>query len=816
MTRKINSAINLLVLYFACSAAAAAEVEIFPREFELDGHRESAQIVVTAIGAGGVVSDLTHGASYRSGDTNIATVSSSGLVRPVANGSTRVFVGDGADQAIAIEVSGMEVPQRVSFRHQTLPVLSRGSCSSGSCHGSPHGKDGFRLSLRAFDPLLDARTLAKEEFGRRLNLIEPEKSLLLLKPTTQIAHEGGKRLEEGTLEYQILHDWIAEGGNTESQDEPLCVGIDVYPAVPRVFHFPQAEQQFSIHARFDDGSRRDVTGLAVFETSDESVATVSQSGLARGVERGDAAVIVRYLDFIESTNLTFVRDIPGFVWKVRPAANYIDELVYNKLLQLQFQPSNLSGDREFMRRVSLDVTGLLPDPDEVEAFVADVSADKRARLIDELLESEQHAAYWAQKWGDLMRLSKKQLGAGPVYKFNRWLVNAVASNQPYDEFARDVLTARGSSLVHPQANYFRAAGDTFDAMETTSQLFLGSRIQCAKCHNHPFERWTQNNYYGLAAFFNRVERRKSDRADELFVFASSAGEVTHPATKQVMQPWAPKAGTMELADGLDRREAFADWLTSKDNPFFARVEANRIWSYLMGRGIVEPFDDFRDTNPPSNPPLLDALAKDFVGSGYDRRHLLRTILNSRTYQASSQSTPLNRSDHRYFSHYQARMLTAEQLVDALGSVTGRPMKFAGVPATMKATQLPAPDLKPHDRGRIGEVEFMKVFGQPERQTICECERGDDSSLGQALEMFNGKLVNDMITNQDSHLHRWIGEGLGDDEIIRRIYHSALSRAPTEPELAVHREYIAASNDHKQALEDTLWTVLNKGEFLFQH
>ena len=812
MTRISKLIALLLLARLVCLPdLLAAELEVYPVEVKLLGKRESAQLVVTKDGS----SDVTREVEYKVEDPAMVSVSHRGVIRPKANGTTRVLIG-GGELAVTVEVSGMEQPQLVSFRHQTLPVLSLAGCSAGSCHGSPHGKGGFRLSLRASDPKLDAQTLAREEFGRRVNLIEPENSLILLKPTVQVSHEGGERLGKGSAEYEILRDWIAEGAKTEAGDEAQCVGIDVYPSAVRVLKYPNAKQQFSIHARFGDGTRRDVTGLAVFETSDESVASAAPSGLVTGTGRGDVAIIVRYLDFIESSHLTFVREVEGFEWSGPPVANYIDEHVYRKLRQLQFVAAPRVGDREFIRRLSLDVTGLLPTPDAVEHFVADASPDKRAQLIDTLLESEDHANFWAQKWGDLMRVSKKQIGAGPVFKLNRWLVNAVATNQPYDEFTRDVLTANGSSLVHPAANYFRAAGDTFDAMETTSQLFLGSRIQCAKCHNHPFERWTQNNYYGLSAFFNRVERRKSGRPDEMFVFASKGGEVTHPATKQAMKPWVPKAGTLDVPEGTDRRQAFADWLTSDGNPFFARVEANRIWTYLMGRGIVEPFDDFRDSNPPTNPQLLDALAEDFAASGYDRRHLLRMILNSRTYQASSRTTPLNEADQRYFSHYQPRMLTAEQLVDALGEVTGRPMKFVGVPATMKATQLPAPDLKPHDRGKIGNVEFMKVFGQPERQTICECERGDDSSLGQALEMFNGKLVNDMITSKGGRLQGWIKDGVADADIVEKIYALALARAPTEKELSLHQEYIVTSGDRGQALEDTMWTVLNKSEFLFQH
>jgi len=787
-------------------------LEVYPPEFTLVGKRESLQLVVTRR-EGDRVSDRTREIAYQAEDPAIVFVSKEGVVRPLANGRSRIRIGD---QSVLVTVTAVDLPNPVSFRHETLPVLSRLGCSAGSCHGSPHGKGSFRLSLRASDPSLDALTLVSEELGRRTNPIEPDKSLLLLKPTTQVSHEGGKKLEKESAEYALLRSWIAEGAPLRREREAACVGVEIHPSTARVLHFPQATQQISVHAKFSDGTRRDVTDLAVFESSNTKVADVSRGGLVSGVERGGVAIIVRYLEFIESTNLTYVREIEGFQWNDPAPANYIDELVYRKLRQLQFEPAQRSGDRAFLRRVHLDVTGQLPGPEVVETFVENQDQQKRARLIDRLLESEEHAAFWAQKWGDLLRVSKKQIGQGAVFKFNRWLVNAVASNMPYDQFTREILTARGSSLVHPAANYYRSAGNTFDAMETSAQLFLGSRIQCAKCHNHPFERWTQDNYYGLAAFFSRIERKKTGKGDELIVYAKKDGEITHPATGEKMSPWAPKAGVMEVAAPLDRRDVFTEWLTGQNNPFFARVETNRIWSYLMGRGIVEPFDDFRDTNPPTNPPLLDALAEDFRRSGYDRRHLLRTILNSNTYQATSRTTRFNKEDRRYFSHYQPRMLTAEQLVDALGKVTGWPMKFVGVPASMKATQLPAPDLKPHNRGRIGEIEFMKVFGQPERQTICECERGDDSSLGQALEMYNGRLLHGMITAGDGHLHRWIREKVGEEEIVKRLYLAALCRAPREQELALHLDYIRQAGNPQEALEDTLWIVLNKSEFLFQH
>ena len=410
------------------------------------------------------------------------------------------------------------------------------------------------------------------------------------------------------------------------------------------------------------------------------------------------------------------------------------------------------------------------------------------------------------------------MGYSGVFKFHRWIQEAVSDNMPYDEFAKRILVASGSNHTHPEANFYRTGSDTSDVMESTAQVFLGTRIGCAKCHNHPYERWTQDNYYGLSAFFNRIKLKKTGRKEEVVIWSKDDGEVTHPATKKAVAPWVPKAGDLETGKVADRRQIFADWLGSPTNPFFAKVEANRIWAHLLGQGIVEPFDDFRDSNPPANRELLDALAADFAQSGFDRRHLVRTILLSNTYQSSSRPNQYNRGETRFFSHYQPRRLTAEQLVDALGFVTGVPEKFHAVPSSMKATQLPAPDLKPHDRGKIGEVEFLKVFGMPERQSVCECDRGDDSSLGQALELFNGKTVQGMLSNKQNHFHQALSKKESTEQIVRDLYLRALSRPPSEKELGIAQFYLTDIDpkEHPQALEDLAWALLNQDEFLFQH
>jgi hypothetical protein len=485
------------------------------------------------------------------------------------------------------------------------------------------------------------------------------------------------------------------------------------------------------------------------------------------------------------------------------------------LKQLQYTPSERCSDHEFLRRVYLDTIGILPTEAEVTQFSADSSPDKRRQIVDRLLERPEHAKFGAQKWGDLLRISTKLIGTRSAHKFNRWLENSIATNKPYDQFSREILLATGSTRQHPAGNFYRSAGDTSDAMETSAQVFLGTRIQCAKCHNHPFERWTQENYYGLSAFFNRLQRSKTGNNEEVLLWSADTGEVNDPGTGNVAQPWVPVTGKLEPAE-TDRRHAFADWLTNNDNPLFARIEVNRIWTQLMGRGIVEPFDDFRDSNPPSNSELLDNLATEFVRSGFDRKHIIRIILNSNAYQASSATNEFNADDSKYFSHHLPRMLTAEQLVDALGYVTGKPQKFFGVPENTKATWLPAPDLQPHDLAKIGDIEFLKVFGQPERQSACECERSDDVSLGQALELLNGKLLAGMIRDPSNFIHSRREAKTEVAEIVRRLYLRAYCRLPSDAELKVQLDYVQQKGDLSVALEDICWAIVNRNEFLFQH
>lgn len=790
-------------------------IQITPEQFTIRGSRDRLQILVTGMNEVGQPFDLTHLAEYTIANPALADVDSQGVVLPKADGRTTIEIqyGNRSGQ-LALETIGIPVHQPVSFDYHALPILAQAGCSGGACHGSPHGKAGFRLSLFASDRELDRVSITRELFGRRINPIEPEKSLLLKKPTMQIAHQGGKRFDVEDLQYQLLRDWIAEGGKTKNLMAE-CLGIEVSPSGGRLIKFPHVQQQLAVVAKFSDGSQRDVTHLAKYEASDPTVADVSRSGYVRGLDRGETAIIVRYLHFIDTPLLTFVRDIDGFQWNDAQPANFVDEDVYAKLKQLQYTPSERCSDHEFLRRVYLDTIGILPTEAEVTQFSADSSPDKRRQIVDRLLERPEYAKFGAQKWGDLLRISTKLIGTRSAHKFNRWLENSIATNKPYDQFSREILLATGSTRQHPAGNFYRSAGDTSDAMETSAQVFLGTRIQCAKCHNHPFERWTQENYYGLSAFFNRLQRSKTGNNEEVLLWSADTGEVNDPGTGNVAQPWVPVTGKLEPAE-TDRRHAFADWLTNNDNPLFARIEVNRIWTQLMGRGIVEPFDDFRDSNPPSNSELLDNLATEFVRSGFDRKHIIRIILNSNAYQASSATNEFNADDSKYFSHHLPRMLTAEQLVDALGYVTGKPQKFFGVPENTKATWLPAPDLQPHDLAKIGDIEFLKVFGQPERQSACECERSDDVSLGQALELLNGKLLAGMIRDPSNFIHSRREAKTEVAEIVRRLYLRAYCRLPSDAELKVQLDYVQQKGDLSVALEDICWAIVNRNEFLFQH
>ncbi len=781
-------------------------LEVHPTGVLLSGPRQTMRLVVTGHYADGRVQDLTRAATMTSANEGVARVEQ-GVVQPQGNGQSAIDVSVGGKQVkVPVEVAAFDVPDPVSFEYGALVALSKHDCNSGACHGSPSGKGGFRLSLRAYDPPLDIQTLIREAYNRRTNVLEPEKSLLLRKPLMEVAHGGGRKMRASDPAYRLLRGWIAEGLQSDAPDAPRCVKLEVYPD-QRTFRFPAHTQQLSVLAHFSDGTIRDVTDVAIFASSDDGVASVDSTGLVFAHDRGETAILVRYLEKVETAQLTFLKEVPGFRWPDPQETNYVDTAVFAKLKQMQIVPSELCTDEEFIRRVYLDVIGALPTPDDVRSFLADNDAQKRNKLIDRLLASPQYADYWGLMWGDLLRANNKKITPAGVHKFRRWIVASIRDNKPYDQFVAELLSAQGNTFDNPAANYFRTATDMEDCAETTAQLFLGIRIQCAKCHNHPFERWTQDNYYGIGAFFNRIQRKTTAGPNEMVVWVSREGEVTQPRTGEKMKPWLPLQGSVDLPGEEDRRTALVQWLRREDNPLFPHAAVNRMWGQLFGRGIVEPVDDFRASNPPSNAELLEALAKDFVASGFDTRHILRVMLQSQTYQLSSRKNEFNQNDEKYFSHGNTRLLGAEQLLDAICQVTDVPEKFTGLPAGTRATQLPSPDIN---------HPFLKVFGQPAREMACQCERSSESNLSQALQMINGPLVHGKLRDEKNRLRQATAAGKSDREIVEDLYLVALCRQPTEVELTRALDHIAAQEDRVAGLEDVCWAILNAKEFLFQH
>ncbi|MDC0935498.1 DUF1549 and DUF1553 domain-containing protein [Pirellulales bacterium] len=802
-------------LCFAASGVTGADAEpavlqiekitVAPSEINLSGTRDVMRTLVTGHRAA-AQRDLTREATYHSSNEEVVVVDR-GIARPIGDGSAVVTVEFGGQRAtVPVTVDGAQRPQPISFRYETLSVLTKQGCNSGGCHGAPAGKAGFRLSLFAFDPVLDELTILKEESGRRTNRFDPEASLLLNKPLMKVPHGGGRQLKKGDAAYEVLRDWIAEGCQVDSETTSPCARIEILPG-DRILHFPHVEQQLAVLAHFEDGTIRDVTDIVEYFSADETMASVDAHGLVEGTGHGETAIVVRYLEHVGAVRLTFIQPDNGFQWNAPPEHNEIDRLVFAKLRQMQYSPSPLCTDEQFVRRVYLDAIGLLPTIAEAQQFVADEAPDKRTRLVDELLERPEYAQFWATRWGDLLRAKNATLHEKGVRKLHSWLVRAIATNMPYDDFVRQLLLAEGDTFENPPANYYRAAADTLDCTETTAQTFLGLRMKCAKCHNHPYERWTQDNYYGLGAFFNRIQRTEVDPRGAMAIWIGREGEITQPRTGQEMQPWLPGQGELNLPEESDRRTALVDWLTTADNPFLAQVEANRIWSYLMGRGLVDPIDDFRDSNPASNPELLNALANKFVETGFNRKSLIATIFKSRTYQLDSAAADQNQGDRKYFSHYPARRLSAEQLTDAIGQLTLVRETFDGLPNHILATQLPSPD-------QAGA--FMRTMGKPGRNTACECERSNSPDLAQSLELASGELIDRMVRASDNCFRTAQAAGSSIDEIVDQLHWAALSRPPNESERNAISHHFEQSASEEEGLEDLLWAMINSKEFLFQH
>lgn len=827
--RLVFAGLSLSLTAWQASAASAAEaadkaavigqpaaLQVQPESITLRGQHANQQLVVTGRYANGLVRDLTGVCELRSEAAAIAAVDETGFVTPKKNGQTAIVIKAGDKTArVPVTVTDLDRPHATSFRNEVIAALNVGGCNAGACHGTPSGKNGFKLSLRGFDPAADYVQLTRDALGRRTDRQQPEASLILQKALGRVPHEGGQRFLPDSVPVRALRDWLAEGLRDDPPNSASLKSIDILPG-SRVQRAPARCQQLAVLGHFSDGSVRDVTRLTVFSSSDPAVAEVSSTGLVSFQQTGEVAVLCRYLMQLQTIRLTYLEPRDGFVWPNPPENNYIDKFVFAKLKMLSIPPSNLCTDAEFLRRAYLDVCGLLPSPKEVRAFLADRSPNKRAKLIDALLERSEYADFWTLKWSDVFRSSRKSIQVKGTHVFQHWLRNHIAQNTGFDVLVRELLTASGSTFANPPANYYRVARDPQNLAETTAQLFFGIRMQCAKCHNHPFERWTQDDYYSLAAFFARVRHkkdplqpgvgpRKKDGAE--IIYDGRAGEVTQPRTGQVMKPKFMGGAVPTIPPRTDRRQVLANWLTSPDNPFFAKSVVNRIWYHLQGKGIVDPVDDFRDSNPSANDELLDALAQDFVAHKFDVKHLIRTIMNSRTYQLSAQTNEDNADDSKYFSHAVTKLLTAEQLLDAICTVTEVPEKFAGLPLGTRAVQLPDGDVK---------HTFLKTFGQPARELACECERESDSNLAQALQLINGPTINEKVRSPNNRIGRLLKAKTPDREMLNELYLTTLSRLPDKENIKVALEHVAKAEDKRKAWEDIQWALLNAKEFLFRH
>jgi len=757
---------------------------------------------------------------------NWSTVHSMARRQRLASARLRAFVLGALLALVLPAVMFGEEPTPVSFRRDVMAVLSKAGCNMGVCHGNKNGKGGFRLSLRGQDPEFDLAWLTHEQFGRRVDRQQPEQSLILLKPTGALAHQGGSRFEVGSIEYGILERWIAAGANDDPPGKPTLASLKVTPSQITLYE-PDAEVALSVTAGFSDGTQRDVTRMAVYEPG-SAIANVDESGHVRRESFGETTLLVRYLDRQVPVRLAFVPERSDFAWNEPPATNYIDEHSAQKQRSLRIEPSPLADDATFARRAYLDTLGLLPTADEARRFAADARPDKRSRLIDALLEREEFAAHWALKWSDLLRNEEKALDRKGVENFHHWIQSSLAEGKPLDRFVAELIAARGSTYENPPANFYRGHRDPITRAEAAAQVFLGVRLQCAKCHNHPFDRWTQDDYYGWAAFFARVEYKvlennSSDGLDkhefngEQIVWIARSGEMRNARTGQPASPRLLGAPTPTFASDDDRLLPLSEWIASPENPFFAPAMANRIWFHLLGRGIVDPIDDFRATNPPSNPELLDALSEDLVGHGFDLRHLVRTIMNSRTYQRSAVPTDSNRRDEANFARAAISRLPAEVMLDALAQVTGIEPRFTGYPAGTRAGQIPGVQaLNRREWSPADGDQFLKAFGKPARLLTCECERSNETTLNQAFQLVSGPAVNTMLTSPHSRQAARLAEGWSDERIIEEITWSALARPPTDEERSAMLDYVASSPDRGAALEDVLWGVVNSKEFLFRH
>ncbi|HUY92907.1 MAG TPA: DUF1549 and DUF1553 domain-containing protein [Pirellulales bacterium] len=799
----------MIVLCAGPAALVADEtLVLLPAEIKLSGAEARQTLVVGQSRDGQFVGQLSEGVALESSDPKVVKIED-GQARPVGNGEAMITAKIGDRTATAkVQVNQMDQPFRWSFRNHVESVLAKAGCSSGACHGAQAGKNGFKISLRGYDPEGDFQTITRQARGRRIVPSDPGRSLILTKPSGGVPHKGGLRFRVNSREYRVLADWIAAGTPGPQADDPRIARLEILP--PAAVLKPEMTQQLLVLAHFSDGHVEDVTRWAKYTSTNESVAQIGEEGQVRVMGYGEGAITAWYLSrvVIATVSAPYPKPVPPDVFANAERRNFIDELALAKLASLNIPPSPPSSDGEFLRRAFIDTIGVLPTVEETRAFLADTSADKRDRLIESLLNRPEFVDYWAYRWSDLLLVSSEKLRPPAMWAYYSWIRNQVEANAPWDEFARQVVTAQGSTLENAAANYFVLHPDPLEMTETATLAFLGMSINCARCHNHPLEKWTNNQYYAMANLFARVRLKSAPGDGNTIVFASSEGDLVQPLTGKPQPPTPLDGQPLPLDSSEDRRLALAAWLTSPENPYFARSITNRVWANFMNAGLVEAVDDMRLTNPASNEELLAAAAKYLTENHFDLKALMRAILQSKTYQRSSQPLPENAADARFYSRYYPRRMMAEVLLDAMSQVSGSPTQFGEYPAGWRAMQLPDANVNSY---------FLKTFGRPERVVTCECERTADPTMVQVLHISNGDSLNDKLQAKGNWIEKLLAAGTPDDKLIENVYLAALSRFPTDEEKQKLMAALAEpGQDKRQLVEDLFWSVLSSREFLFNH
>lgn len=806
-------ALRLLIRCLICSLSlvggtaglvSAAEIRVQPDKVSLNDPFARRQLLVQIDGR-----DATRDVKYRSGASQVVTVDDAGYVVPVGNGTTELLLEvSGQAVKVPVEVTGLDKLRPVDFATEVVPLMSRFGCNAGGCHGKASGQNGFKLSLFGFDTNFDYAALVKEGRGRRVFATAPEQSLLLTKATGLAPHGGGKRIEVGSEPYRILLSWLQSGAPPSAADVPRVARIRLEPA-ERIMQ-PGERQQLVVLAEYTDGTVRDVTRSAQYSSNLDVVANVDDTGLATASEQtGEAAIMARYMGQVAVCRILRPQGAPLASLTEFQPAGFIDELSAVKWRKLGLKPSPACDDATFLRRVTVDLCGRLPTAGEARAFLNDAAPNRREALVDRLFASPDYPAYFANKWGSILRNSSLAGSDRAAYAFHNWIKDMLARNRPYDEFVRGIVAASGEWADAPAINWFWQSRDDqlHQVTADTAQVFLGLRLQCARCHHHPYERWSQEDYFGLAGFYTRLGRKSFGEPPPYFSAPNVTIGETHPITGQQIEPKYLDGEIAKFAPEEDPRHALVDWMARPENPFFARTLVNRLWGHCFARGLVHEVDDMRETNPPSNPELLDWLAQEFVVHKFDVKHMLRLMVLSRTYQLSSEPTDENRNDRQNFARYYARRFPAEVFHDAVDQVTGSKTQFGNMSSDARAVDLP------HER--FGSY-FLDTFDRPKRVSSCECERSTSATLSQVLLLANSDEIENKLAADQGRIAKLVAGGKTSPQIVEELYLAAFARYPTAKETIQAEAYIAGSPDVRRGLEDVLWSLLNSREFVFNH